>query len=128
MFLTIGDTEYTLNTTLGVAENSEKKFQKPLMDLLGYVESAVIPELISIIAIAAGMIGDAKLPQVIRDNMDYVELQTAVQELLARMMFSGTPEQVEKKIEKFPGGEGAKNAIRGLLDLPIPTTPSTGNA
>lgn len=128
MFLTVGDTEYELSDKLGTAENIEIKFKKPLMEVLVYVESATIPELISIIAIAAGMIGDAKLPKDIKDNLDYIELQTAVQTLLARMMFSGTPEQVEKKLDKFPGGENAKNAIRGLLGLPTQTTPSTGNA
>lgn len=130
MFITLGDTEYELKNTLGVAERIETKFKKPLTEILAYVEAAVIPELITIIAIAAGMTGDAKLPEDIKDNWDYIELQTAVQELLARMMFSGTPEQVETKIEKFPGGEDAKNAIRGLLGIPIPVqpTPSTGNA
>ena len=130
MFLTIGDTEYTLQTTLGTAESIEIKFQKPLMDVLIGIESAVIKELVTIIAIAAGKIGDSKLNEDIKAHMDYIELQSAVMELLARMMFSGTAEQVEKKLDKFAGGEQAKNVLRGLLGLPMPepVTPSTGNA
>lgn len=130
MFITIEETEYELKTTLGVAERLETKFKLPLMDMLGHVEVATIPELISMIAISANMTGDAKLPEQIKDNMDYVDLQTVVQELLARIMFSGTPEAIEKKLDKFPAGEESKNVIRGLLGLTKvkQTIPLTGNA
>lgn len=128
MFITVGDREYELSTKLGVASAIEKRFHKPLPQIFGLVGDAEIPELITIISLAAGKQNDQTFAQELLDNWDYIELQTAVQQLLAKLMFSGTPEQVESKIEKFPASEEGKNAIRELLGLPkLPNTSTASN-
>lgn len=128
MFITVGDREYELSTKLGVASAIEKRFHKPLPQIFGLVGDAEIPELITIISLAAGKQNDQTFAQELLNNWDYIELQTAVQQLLAKLMFSGTPEQVESKIEKFPASEEGKNAIRELLGLPkLPNTSTASN-
>lgn len=127
MFIQVGDKEYELSTKLGVASAIENRFHKPLPQIFGLVGDAEIPELITIITLAAGKQNDKSFAQELLDNWDYVDLQTTVQKLLAKLMFSGTPEQVESKIEKFPASEDGKNAIRELLELP-PKLPNTSTA
>lgn len=131
MFITVGEREYELSTKLGTAMAIEKRFKLPLTQIFEKIGVAEIPELISILAIAAGKVGDADFSAGLSENWDYMDLQTTVQEMLARLMFSGTPEQVEAKLAKFPIPEQQKNVIRGLLGLPkaeIPAAPDVPNA
>lgn len=129
MFINIGGAEYELSSKLGVAMSIERKFKMPLGQVFEKLETAEIPELVSILAIAAAKTGDAAFTAGIEENWDYLDLQLAVQELLTKLMFSGTPEQIEAKIEKYPVPENQKNAMREWLGIPTPApaTPSTGN-
>ncbi len=128
MFITVGDKEIELSTKLGVAQKIEKKFKMQLTQVFGRVGEAEIPELIGVLAIAAEKTDDLSFAGALLDNWDYIELQTSVQLLLAKLMFSGTPEQVESKLEKFPASDEGKNAIRELLGLPkLPSTSTASN-
>jgi hypothetical protein len=119
MIITVGGIDYELKTNLGVAVKIEQKFKMPLINLFAKLESAEIPELVSILSIASSNPnGDVALKVGIEENWDYTDLQFAVQELISKLMFSGTPEQIEKKLEKFPPNESQKNAIREMLGLP----------
>ena len=99
------------------------------MDIFSNVEKAEITELLSILAIASVSADDKdfvkKFKEDLTDNWDYTDLQSAVQELLTRLMFSGNDEQNEKKIDKFPVGEQQKNAFREMLGLPKKEAVST---
>ena len=128
MFITIGDTEYELSTKLVVAMKIEQKFKIPLTAVFEKLEFAEIPELISMLSIAAGTTGDAAFAAGIHEIWDYTDLQRAVQELITRLMFSGDAATVEAKLEKFSSDETQKNAIRELLGMEIPAVPvSTGS-
>lgn len=118
MFITAGTTDYELKTTLGVAMKLESKFKMPLTDVFGKIETAEIDEMILILAIAGDKVNDLGFKADILDNWDYTDLQMAVQELLIKLMFSGSDEQIEKKLSKFPVSEHQKNAFRELLGLP----------
>ncbi len=128
MFIQVGEIEYELSTKLGIAQKIEKKFKMPLAQVFGRIGDAEIPELTGVLALAAGKADDLSFTSALLDNWDYIELQTAVQELLAKLMFSGTPEQVEAKIDKFPASAEGKNAIRELLGLPKLPITSTANS
>lgn len=128
MFITVGENEYELSTKLGVAVSLEKRFKLPLPDLFSHVSVAEIPELISILSIASGSLENKELSADIQDSWGYIDLQTSVQELLAKLMFSGTPEQIEAKIQKFPASEEQKNAIREMLGIPISETATPDSA
>lgn len=128
MFITVGDKEVELSTKLGVAAAIEKKFKMPLTQVFGRIGEAEIPELTGVLSIAAGKTSDPSFAGELLDNWDYIELQTSVQLLLAKLMFSGTHEQVESKLEKFPASDEGKNAIRELLGLPkLPSTSTASN-
>lgn len=123
MFIEVGTNTYELKTKLGTSIKLEDKFKMPLMDIFSNIEKAEITELLSILAIASVNADDKdfvkKFKEDLTDNWDYTDLQSAVQELLTRLMFSGSDEQNEKKIDKFPVGEEQKNAFREMLGLPI---------
>ena len=46
-------------------------------------------------------------------------MQYTVQELITRLMFTGTDDEVEAKVEKYPLGETQKNLIRKMLGIPL---------
>ena len=119
MFITVGTNDYELKTKLGTSIKLEQKFKLPLMEIFSNVERAEITELISILAISADKVNDLNFKNELLEDWDYTDLQNAVQELLTRLMFSGSDEQNEKKIDKFPVGEQQKNAFREMLGLPI---------
>ncbi|HZK22181.1 MAG TPA: hypothetical protein VFC76_07915 [Oscillospiraceae bacterium] len=123
MFITVGTNDYELATKLGASIKLEQKFKLPLMEIFSNVERAEITELLSILAIASVKANDKDFVKEFKDDLtdswDYTDLQNAVQELLTRLMFSGSDEQNEKKIDKFPVGEQQKNAFREMLGLPI---------
>lgn len=127
MFITIRTNEYELATKLGTSIKLEQKFKLPLMEIFNNVERAEITELISILAISANKANDGDFKIEIAENWDYTDLQDAVQELLTRLMFSGSDEQNENKIDKFPVGEQQKNAFREMLGLPIKAVSTENN-
>ena len=128
MFITVGTEEYELSTKLRVSKDIEKKFQMSFLEIFEKITRAEIHELLSILAIAAGKTGDASFYADIENEWDYMELLDTVQRLIAKLMYSGTPEQVEVKLDKHPGGEPEKNFIRGMLGLPKKEIPDgTGN-
>lgn len=131
MFIEVGTNTYELKTKLGTSIKLEDKFKMPLMDIFSNVEKAEITELLSILAIASVNADDKdfvkKFKEDLTDNWDYTDLQNAVQELLTRLMFSGSDEQNEKKIDKFPVGEEQKNAFREMLGLPIKAVSTENN-
>lgn len=118
MFIKIGKNEYELSTKLGTSLKIEKKFKLPLTQVFDKISVAEIDELVDILSISAGKIHDGNFKEEILDNWDYTDLQCAVQELLSRLMFTGSDEDIETKIEKYPVGEAQKNLIRGMLGLP----------
>ncbi|MDE5946340.1 MAG: hypothetical protein K2G63_03390 [Oscillospiraceae bacterium] len=117
MFIKINGNEYELSTKLGISVKIEKKFKLPLTQVLEKISSAEINELVDIVTISANKINDGNFKKEILDNWDYTDLQSAVQELLARLMFSGDDEEVKTKIEKYPVGEKQKNLIRRMLGI-----------
>ena len=100
MFININGNEHELSTKLGISVKIEKKFRLPLTQVFEKIASAEIDELVDILAISANKLNDKDFKTEILENWDYVDLQSAVQELLARLMFSGDSEEVEEKIEK----------------------------
>ena len=125
MYITVGANEYELKTKLATSIKLEQKFKLPLIEIFANSEKAEILELISILAIAGDKVNDKDFKEELTEEWDYTDLQNAVQELLTRLMFSGSDEQNEKKIDKFPVGEEQKNAFREMLGLPTREAKST---
>lgn len=123
MFININGKKYELSTKLGISIKIEKKFRLPLTQVFEKIASSEIDELVDILAISANKLNDKDFKSEILDNWDYTDLQTNVQELLARLMFSGDSEEVEEKIKKYPVGENQKNLIRRMLGI-LPETSS----
>ena len=117
MIINVNENKYELSTKLGISVKIEKKFRLPLTEVFEKIASAEIDELVDILAISANKLNDKDFKTEILDNWDYVDLQSAVQELLARLMFSGDSTEVEEKIEKYPVGENQKNLIRRMLGI-----------
>ena len=117
MIINVNENKYELSTKLGISVNIEKKFRLPLTQVFEKIASAEIDELVDILAISANKLNDKDFKTEILEDWDYVDLQSAVQELLARLMFSGDSEEVEEKIEKYPVGENQKNLIRRMLGI-----------
>ncbi len=122
MFININGNDYELSTKLGISLKIEKKFRLPLTQVFEKILSAEIGELVDILAISADKINDGNFKENILENWDYTDLQNAVQELLARLMFSGDDDEVNTKIEKYPVGEKQKNLIRRMLGISPPTS------
>lgn len=118
MIIIVNENTYELETKLGTAIMLEKKFKLPLVEILTKIGQAEIPELISIIQIAANKNNDLEFVNQIKSNWDYTELSTTVQSLLANIMYSGTPEQQEQKLENAQIHPSLKNEMRKLLGLP----------
>lgn len=127
MFITINEKSYELSTKLGTAMALEKRFHMPVFQIFDKLGAAEIPELLDMLTIASGKDADA-LRQNLIDNWDYIDLQKAVQELIARLLFSGSPAVVEEKVNKFPVTEQQKNAIRELLGIPTVPVELTGSS
>lgn len=125
MYITVGANEYELKTKLATSIKLEQRFKLPLIEIFANSEKAEILELISILAIAGDKVNDKPFKEELTEEWDYTDLQNAVQELLTRLMFSGSDEQNEKKIDKFPVGEEQKNAFREMLGLPTREAKST---
>lgn len=114
----IGNVEVELKTKLGVAVAIEQNFgKKPLTTIMSQLGNAEIEELVEIIAIGAGKKNDTTFKNLVLENWDYVDLQSTAQELIANIMYGGTPEQQEAKIASTNMPDTAKNAIRKILKL-----------
>lgn len=118
----INGTIYEVSTKLGVVRAVEQKFHCPFSEVFDKLQTGEVDELIFILA--AGVPADQR--QDIRADIeaawDYMELNLAAQEFCLKAMFSGTPEQIEKKLAQFPADDNGKNSIRELLG--IPTVPA----
>ena len=119
MFITVNGTSYELKTTLGSAKALEKRFNMPISSIFGKIDSAEIGELIDILKTALVDKSEAaKVEEEILDNWDYADIQTAVQEVLASIMISGSDEEKERKLDRLVPDDNAKNALRAVLGLP----------
>ncbi len=127
MEITIGKKRYKLKTCLGVAVALEKKFKLPLAQIAQKVDKADIMELLAIIEAAADAECRENIEAEAMEYWDYSDVQVVTNELLLRLMFSGTPEEVERKLSKHPGTDSQKNEIREALGLPIPNTLTQNN-
>lgn len=125
MFIKIGNDDYELSTKMGVGKKIEDKFKQPIMQIFASLDQALTEELVTIISIAAGKLNDAVFTSLLYDEWDYTDLYSAVQELIARLMYGGTPEQQAAKIAKSPMADEQKNALRELLGLVAPSTATT---
>ena len=119
MFIKVNENEYELSTKLGVSLKLEQRFRLPLTQIFDKIAAADIDELIDIISLSAGKLSDKAFRNEILDAWDYTDLQYTVQELIARLMFTGTDYEVEAKVEKYPLGETQKNLIRKMLGIPL---------
>lgn len=120
MYINVDGEQVELKTTLGVSRRMEERFKLPLFQIFDKLGAAEIDELVDLTVIASGLQGpEAKeLARRILDSWDYSDLMLAVEGLLANLMFSGTPDEVEAKLERFPAAETQKNVMRGFLGLP----------
>ena len=128
MFLELGDKTIELKTTLGVTRKIEKRFKATAAEVFEHIGAAEIDEHLAILKIAANEESDIDIESYIMENWDYFDIMMATQELVARLVFSGTTEQMDAKVQKYPVTEAQKNSIRGLLGIPIPTAPDTGES
>ena len=119
MFIKVNENEYELSTKLGVSLKLEQRFKLSLSQIFNKITVADINELIDMISLSAGKFGDKDFRNEILDAWDYTDLQYTVQELIAHLMFIGTDDEVEAKVEKYPLGETQKNLIRKLLGIPL---------
>lgn len=132
MWIKVGEEQYELSTKLGVGRKIEDRFKIPIGQLFGKLTEAQSSELVDIVCIAAGKDDNRKpedqtFKKAIYEEWDFSDLYGAVQELVVRLMFSGTPEQNETKLERFPVTEAQKNAIRRLLGMPLSTPEMTSD-
>lgn len=123
MIIEISDKTYELKTNLGAVKRVESQTKRSLGEVLANIGEATVDEQIRVLKIVEND-KDSDLADAIAEEWDYMDLQNAVQEALMRMLFSGTPEQQEAKIDKYPVGESEKNMMRMVLGLPIKTIPS----
>ena len=121
MYIDIDGEHYELFTKLGIALAIEKRFKAPLTSLFDKINTAEVPELLDIIAIAAKKEKDSGFKEELLNAWDYTDLLLTVTELIVRMMFAGSADQTESKLEKLSMGETQKNAMRTMLGLPVST-------
>lgn len=118
MTITIGKKEYELKTSLSVAVALEKKAGKPLMQIAASLNDAEVEELLDVIKTAADTEDRQSIGADALECWGLYNAQLAANELLTRLVFSGTTDQIEKNIEKYPVSEAQKNVIRETLGLP----------
>lgn len=118
MIIRVGERAYELKTTLGTTRKIEEHYNGSLSDVMQSVDEMTVDQLSVLLSIAAGQgTGDMELRDAILDNWDYSDLLMAAQGLIARLMYSGTPEQVEAKLDKQGMDEQAKNEMKRLLEM-----------
>lgn len=118
MTIQVGDTRYELSTKLGAVKRLEAKFEKPLPQVMAEISSASLDHLMDLVAVATAQ-DTREFRDALIEHWDYSDLQGAAMRALSGMLFSGTAEEQQRKIDEFPADDESKNAIRGLLGLPI---------
>lgn len=127
MNINVNGTDYTLSTSFGTMKKLETKFKFSITQIMAKLPDSFAEDLFNILAIGAGKQGDSEFDKAFSEdtNWDYSTLQLTVIEYLARMQYSGTPEEIETKLQKQMVPEEAKNAIRQMLNLPVPEKETT---
>ena len=126
MFIRIGEGEFDLKTNLGTVKRIEERFKMPITGVFSHLGEAHVSEIISLLSFGLGGMERAKeigFVAAVEDELDYAGLWEIIQPYIASMIFSGTPERQEEKIEKSDFGEDQKNVFRGLLGLPNKMAP-----
>lgn len=109
-----------ISTKLGVAVAIEKEFKQSLVNIMQkFDRDAEIEDLLRIICLGASSDERQSIRQNALEHWDFTDLRNAANELLIRLSFSGTSEEVERKLDKREIGEKEKNAIREMLGLPL---------
>lgn len=126
MYIKINENEYELKTTLGVAKALETRAKTTITNIMAELnKTATVADMITTLSTALSDKTAVNRFEVdILDNMDFLTVQKACEELLLNICFGGTPEEQEKKIEDFPASAVRKNLMRKALKLPIPKTDS----
>lgn len=120
MQITIGENTYDISTKLGVAVAIEKEFKQSLVNIMQkFDRDAEIEDLLRIICLGASSDERQSIRQNALEHWDFTDLRSAANELLIRLSFSGTSDEVERKLDKREIGEKEKNAIREMLGLPL---------
>lgn len=120
MQITIGENTYDIRTNLGVSVAIEKEFKQPLVNIMQKFSSdAEIEDLLQIICLGASSDERQSIRQNALEHWDFTDLRNVTNELLIRLSFSGTADEVERKLDKREIGENEKNAIREILGLPL---------
>lgn len=117
MYITVNNTDYELKAKLGTALKIENKFKMSLNEIFIKSDTADIDELILMIMIAADKVNDIGFKNEILENWDYSELKGAVDELLARLIFTGTEDEIAKKLKNFPATEQVKQLFARILKI-----------
>ena len=124
MYIKVNGLDYELKTTLGVTAKIEKRFNSTVPNLSQRLATATVDELLDILIIA--IVAEDPTKKTLRNDMldewGYFDLFTAAQSLFTALMFSGTPEDAEAKIDAYRGDENEKNALREMLGLPTKKT------
>ncbi|MTI95385.1 MAG: hypothetical protein FH749_07835 [Firmicutes bacterium] len=124
MIIAIGDNSHELKTNLGIAKKIERVFNLSLNQMFSNLDTATTEELMKLLAVAAGKYpgdkdGYRDFCRDLEEVWGVARLQMAVGELIAHLMFSGTPEEMERQIQKTEIPDAKKNELRELLGLPI---------
>lgn len=120
MQITIGENTYDISTKLGVAVAIEKEFKQSLVNIMQkFDRDAEIEDLLRIICLGASSDERQSIRQNALEHWDFTDLRSTANELLIRLSFSGTSDEVERKLDKREIGEKEKNAIREMLGLPL---------
>jgi hypothetical protein len=129
MTIEAGEKSFELQTNLLTVQRMEQTLGVSAMNVFDNLESATVEEFLKILKSGFA----PKDPQ--REELEFAVLEhwgmadifLASQELIAKVMFTGTDAQKEKKMEKLRIPEDRKNALRELLCIEIAAVPcSTG--
>ena len=122
MTITANGKEYILDTSLQTLERIQDRLSKPAAQIFTSINEMTTAKQISLLCIAAGKEGGQTLREDIlsdSDNWGMFKITESLEELVAKMLFSGTTEEKERQISKaFGDDEQQKNAVRAMLGLP----------
>jgi hypothetical protein len=125
MTIIVNNTEYELDTSIGMMDKILAKTGKPALELLDDMCGTPSAMYIDILKLAAGPGGrqaTALAADICADSeWGYYRLAEAVSALIAKIMFPGEACAMEAQIERMAGGsELIKNKFRAWLELPGP--------
>lgn len=115
-----------LDTSLRTIQRMETKFRQPMNAIFAKMEDALVVEMLTILTIGSGEQEGSEVLEHLRNTLDYSDMVLLLNEYVARLMFSGTPEQNEAKMERMGTPEDQKNALRKVLGMPIPESSEDG--